>query len=304
MIDDALLGTLLNQEATSGDEDRLVRLIDDHVIAHAPAARRVRIGNTLIVAKGRPRVAVFAHVDSVGFTLGYDGRLIPVGGPQVTDKVGVRSTVGDRVYRGTIRVVDHDDDHYELADSDAPPGTRWVFDTRPAFGLTTLQGAYLDNRFGVYTGMHLVRTLDDVLVVFTAAEESSGRGALDAGRWLYDQTGIRQALIADITWATAYVRPGKGPAVSLRDAFVPRKVYFDRVRAAAERSGIKHQIEIESAGSSDGGMLERSGLGIDWVFVGACENGYHTATESLLREDAENMLRLHAHLVVDLSKEE
>ena len=151
----------------------------------------------------------------------------------------------------------------------------------------------LDDSASAWTGL-----------AFTLAAMSDARGALDAGRWIYDQTAIRRALIADITWATPYVRPGKGPAVSLRDAFVPRKVYFDRVRAAAERSGVKHQIEIESAGSSDGGMLERSGLGIDWVFVGASENGYHTATESLLREDAENMLRLYAHLVVDLSQEE
>lgn len=304
MIDDALLGTLLQEEATSGDEGRLVRLLDDHVGGVTPATRRARIGNTLIVAKGRPRVAVFAHIDSVGFTLGYERRLIPVGGPQVTDNTGVRATVGDRVYRGVVRVRDEDDDHYELADSDAPPGTRWVYDTRPNFGATSLQGAYMDNRFGVYTALHLIRELDDVLVAFTASEEAGGRGALDAGRWLHAETAIRRALIADITWATPYVVPGKGPAVSLRDAFVPRKAYFDRVRAAAERSGVPHQIEIESAGSSDGGMLERSGLGIDWIFVGACENGYHTATESLLREDAENMLRLYAHLVVDLSKEE
>jgi putative aminopeptidase FrvX len=198
--------------------------------------------------------------------------------------------------------VDEDERIYKLVDGEGPLGSRWVYDTPPSFTAKSLQGAFLDNRFGVYTGLHLLRELNDITVAFTAAEEASGRGALDAGRWLYDQTDIRRALIADITWATESVKPGKGPAVSLRDAYLPRKVYFDEVRSAAEKSGVPHQIEIESSGSSDGGMLERSGYGIDWVFVGAPENGYHTATETLLRNDAENMLRLYAHLVVDLSK--
>jgi putative aminopeptidase FrvX len=300
MIDDALLGTLMTEEATSGDEGRLVERLAD-LLAGYGVERTMRVGNTLIAVKGKPTLAVLAHIDSIGFTLGYDNRLIPVGGPNVTDGVAIRATVGDRVFRGRVRVEDEDDHEYRLVEGEGPPATRWVYDTVPALGTKALQGAYLDNRFGVYTGLHLLRLHDDVLVAFTASEEASGRGALDAGRWVYENTTIRRALIADITWATKYVKPGKGPAVSFRDAFLPRKAWFDQVRQAAERSGIKHQIEIESAGSSDGGMLERSGYGIDWLFVGAPENGYHTATESLQREDAENMLRLYDALIASLT---
>lgn len=301
MIDEALLGTLLQAEATSGDELALSRLVEDVALRFAPAARRVRVGNTLLVFKGDPKLAVFAHLDSVGFTLGYDNRMIPIGGPAVASPAAVRSTVGDRVYRGHVACEDEDDRVFRLVDGGGPPGTRWVYDTPPAFGATSLQGAYLDNRFGAYTALRLLELVPDVAVAFTAAEEVSGRGALDAARVIYEQTAIRRALVADLTWATQYVRPGKGPAVSMRDAFVPRKSWFDAVRAAAESAGVPFQIEIEAAGSSDGGMLERSGFGIDWVFVGAPENGYHTATETLVREDAVNMIRLFAHLVTTLS---
>ena len=301
MIDEALLATLMQAEATSGDELALSRLLEDLSLRFAPRARTLRAGNTLVVFKGAPRLAVFAHVDSVGFTLGYDRQLIAVGGPSVEGVVAVRSTVGDQVYRGHAVCEDKEDRLFRLADGEGPPGTRWVYDTPPAFGPAALQGAYLDNRFGVYTALRLLDMLPDVCVAFTAAEEVSGRGALEAGRILYERSDIRRALVADITWATPYVRPGKGPALSLRDAFVPRKAYFDAVRAAAEGSGVPFQIEIESAGSSDGGMLERSGFGIDWVFVGAPENGYHTATETLVADDAVNMIRLFAHLVATLS---
>lgn len=300
MIDDALLGTLMTVEATSGDEERLVDLIVDFLSRQVPAAALHRVGNTLIAKLGHPRVAVFAHTDTVGFTLGYKGNLIPIGGPSVQDGVGVRCTWGDRVLRGCVRVDESEERDFSLI-GEGPLGSRWVYDTTPSFGVGSLQGAYLDNRMGVYVGLHLLQALDDVVVAFTASEETSGRGAFDAARWLYENTTVRQCLIADITWATEHVQPGKGPAVSQRDAFVPRKAFFDRVRALAERSGVPHQIEIEASGSSDGGAIERSGLGMDWLFVGAAETGYHTASESLVRADAENMLRLYTALVLGLS---
>lgn len=299
MIDDALLRSLMTIEATSGDEGRLADELEAQ--AAGSRAKTYRIGNTVLAVKGAPTLAVFAHIDAIGFTLGYENELIAVGGPSVQDGVAIRATVGERVYRGRIRIEDEDDRLYRLADGEGPPGSRWVYDTPPDLTPKVLKGAYLDNRFGVYTALHLLRETENVLVAFTAGEEASGRGALDAGRWIYENTGIRRALICDITWATRHVKPGKGPAVSLRDAFLPRKAWFDQVCDAAERSGIPFQIEIESSGSSDGGMLERSGYGIDWLFVGAPEKGYHTASEALLREDAENMLRLYVHLVSSLS---
>jgi putative aminopeptidase FrvX len=307
MIDEELLARLMTTEATSGDEDRLAGFLADDIAANVPGTLAQRIGNTLIVSKGRPRVAVFAHIDSVGFTLGYDNELIPIGGPDPENGTPIRCTVEGTVYRAKIKVGGSrrkHDSEFSLVNGEGPPGTAWVYDTPPELTGSRLTGAYLDNRFGTYTGLHLLRETEDILVAFTAAEEISGRGAADAGRWIYEHTSIRQALIADITWATAHVVPGQGPAVSLRDAFVSRSTYFNRVRRIAERSGVPFQIEIQSGGSSDGGTLERAGFGIDWVFVGAAENGYHSGNEFLARDDAQNMLRLYTELVGELSEQE
>lgn len=36
----------------------------------------------LILVFGKPTTAVFAHMDSVGFTVRYENQLIPIGGPE------------------------------------------------------------------------------------------------------------------------------------------------------------------------------------------------------------------------------
>jgi putative aminopeptidase FrvX len=82
---------------------------------------------------------------------------------------------------------------------------------------------------------------------------------------------------------------------------VPRQVYLDRVLAAAEASGIPFQREIESDGSSDGGAIERSGVPMDWVFVGAPQEASHTPHEVVDLRDLRDMARLTAWLVRALS---
>ena len=296
MLDIELLLKLLSIEATPGDEDRMAAWLVDFIPGYAPEATLLqRIGNTVLAQCGQPRTAVFAHLDTVGFTQGYDNRLIPAGSPQATPGVRLRSTQPQGVLRGQVAAGTSRRGPL-FVDGTGFAGARWVYDTTPQLGETYLRAAYLDNRMGVLTALQLLREKKNVLVAFTAAEEVSGRGALEAAHWICAHTPIRQALIADVTWATAHVVQGKGPAVSMRDAYLPRKVFFDRVAGLAQKSGLPFQIEIEEEGSSDGGALERSGLEMDWLFVGAPETGYHSAVETLRREDAENMLRLYLHL--------
>ncbi len=300
MIDEALLGQLLTIEAPAGDEAPLADFLEAR-LSTAGRFTFTRIGNTLIVARGKPRVAVFAHIDSVGFTLGHAKRLLRIGYPMPAHKTPIRTRTPEGVLRGKLMVRANDDEHWVLS-GEGPLGSAWVYDTAPNLSGEVLQAAYLDNRFGVYNALDALMNNDDVCVAFTACEEAGSRGAYDAARWLYENTPIRQALISDITWAAGPVSPGKGPALSLRDAFIPRREYFEKIRGLAERSGVPFQIEIIDVGASDGGALEKSGLGFDWLFVGAAENGYHTAYETLQRVDAENMLRLYRYLVSELSR--
>jgi putative aminopeptidase FrvX len=286
-------------EGTSGDESRILAAVAERC-APLPGLRSERIQDNLIVWRGRPQVALFAHMDTVGFTLGYERELIRIGGPHVDGGEGLRSTVGGTTYEG--RLSKRGDDWLLEGPSEAPPGSRWVYDSALELDEVKVRGPYLDNRAGVWSALEVLRDCEDVAVAFTTNEEHSGRGAVTCARWLHFELGIRQALISDITWHTRFIRCGRGPAVSLRDRNLPRQAFLDRALAAAEASGIPFQREIESDGSSDGGAIERSGIPIDWLFVGAPQEDSHTPHEVVDLNDLHAMARLTAYLVRALSE--
>ncbi len=294
------LQALVAIEGVSGDEGRIAAAVAEQA-ASVNGARIERIQDNVIVWRGEPRVALFAHLDTVGFTLGYGHDLVRIGGPHVEGDEALRSTVGGRTHRGHLRK--RDDDWVLEGAPEAPGGSRWVYDTALELDGAKVRGPYLDNRAGVWSALAVLRECEDIAVAFTAQEEHSGRGAVTCARWLHDRLGITRALISDITWHTRYIRRGRGPAVSLRDRNLPRQAYLDRVLAAAEASGIPFQREIETDGSSDGGAIERSGLPIDWVFIGAPEEDSHTPHEVIDLNDLRGMARLTTYLVRALSEE-
>ncbi|HRP60135.1 MAG TPA: aminopeptidase, partial [Vicingus sp.] len=95
------------------------------------------------------------------------------------------------------------------------------------------------------------------------------------GKYLYEGYGVKQALISDITWVTEGVKHGKGVAISMRDSGIPRRSYLNKIIELAKKSKIPFQLEVESAGGSDGNALQRSSYPFDWCFVSAPEDFVH-----------------------------
>jgi putative aminopeptidase FrvX len=169
------------------------------------------------------------------------------------------------------------------------------------FGKKTVSGPYLDNRAGVWNALRQLELCDNVAVAFTPGEEHSGRGAAIAARMVHEELGVRRALISDITWHTRHVKLGRGPAISHRDRSIPRQAFLRQVLEAARHSDVPFQEEVESAGGSDGSVIDRSAYPIDWVFVGAPQRHSHTDREVCLISDLEAMVALYTHLVGELT---
>ena len=292
--------SLLNLLSPTGDESAAAEWLIGEAGALSGVSLR-RIGDNLIAVRGAPVVAIFAHTDTTGFTLGYRRQLIPIGAPAPRDRDALRSSDG---LSGRLRLGTQGRDGAQLRrvrnaageKVEPTPGSRWVYAREPRIKNGTITAPYLDNRVGVWAALETLRRCEHAAVAFSTGEERHGHGARVCAEWLYRQFGIVQAIVADVTWHTADTPCGKGPAVSLRDAFSPRQVFLDRVLKLAAESGIAHQREIQSAGSSDGGHLLRSSLPIDWVFVGAPEKGPHTSGERAAVSDLEAMADLLAYL--------
>ena len=158
----------------------------------------------------------------------------------------------------------------------------------------------MDNRLGVWNALQVAETIENGVIVFSTWEEHGGGSVGYLGKFLYEKYGVRQALISDITWVTEGVKHGKGVAISMRDSGIPRRTYLNRIVELAKQSKIPFQIEVESAGGSDGNGLQKSSYPIDWCFIGAPEDNVHTPDEKVHKKDIEAMVDMYRLLMCGL----
>lgn len=302
-----LLNSLCHIPAPAGNEAALTRFVLNYVQQmsagwqHQPAIiAGERFQDCVLLVFGQPRTAVFAHLDSIGFTVRYGRQLVRIGGPRA--EAGYRLVGHDS--QGEIEcTLTVDDETGELGYAfhrDIDRGTELTFHCDFRQTATTVQSCYLDNRLGVWNALRLCETLEHGIVAFSCWEEHGGGSVAYLAQFIYETYGVRQALISDITWVTEGVQAGRGCAISLRDSLIPRRAYVDRIRAIAAESGIPHQLEVEGSGGSDAKELQHAAAPWDWCFVGAPEDHVHSPDELVDKRDIESMLQLYQVLLQKL----
>jgi putative aminopeptidase FrvX len=253
----------------------------------------------ILLKFGKPRTAIFAHMDTVGFTVRYSNQLVAIGSPDAETDTRL---VG-RDQWGEIEAsleFDHEHHAYYKFGRTIARGTPLTYKIDFRETSTFIESPYLDNRLGVYNALKVAETLKDGIIAFSCWEEHGGGSIGYLAEHIYKKWKVRQALISDITWVTDGVEHGKGVAISLRDRNLPRRSFVERIISIAEKHKITFQLEVEGMGSSDGGELQRSHLPFDWCFVGAPEANAHTPNEKVHKEDIFNMIALYQVLMQEL----
>ncbi|MFZ6011731.1 MAG: M20/M25/M40 family metallo-hydrolase [Bacteroidota bacterium] len=253
----------------------------------------------IILKFGKPRTAVFAHMDSIGFTVRYFNQLLPIGSPDAD--TGAKLVGEDSL--GTIECeLDFDKENHAIYHFGRPieRGTTLTYKVDFKESKSFIESAYLDNRLGVYVMLQLAEKLKDGVIVFSCWEEHGGGTVPYLAKFIYEKWNVKQALIADITWTTDGVQHGKGVVISLRDRNLPRRSYLDKIIAIAKKRKIDFQLEVEGVGSSDGRELQTSPYPFDWCFVGAPQEHPHTPHEKVHKNDIQSMIDLYHHLMKDL----
>jgi putative aminopeptidase FrvX len=253
----------------------------------------------IVLVFGKPRTAVFAHIDSIGFTVRYNNQLVRIGSPQAANGVLLTGFREEQRFEFPM-VIKGENELFLEAPLQIEAGTDLTFKQFWNEDKASVQSCYLDNRLGVWNALRLCETLRDGAVVFSCWEEHGGGSVPFLARFLYETFRIRQALISDITWVTEGVRPGKGVVVSLRDTGIPRREYVNRILELARKSGIPFQREVEGSGGSDGTELQKQPYPIDWCFVGAPEEFVHSPKEKVAKADIDSMLALYRYLLENL----
>jgi len=305
-----LLKELIEIRSAASDEARMKNFLLDYVQKNQSnwkvqpqVFEGRRFQDCIVLVFGKPTTAIYAHMDSIGFSVGYDKELIKIGGPRTIDGMQLVGSDSQGEIETELMVIEDENGHasYQYVfEREIERGTILTF--KPNFRETTeyIQSPYMDNRLGVWNALQVAKSMDNGAIVFGTYEEHGGNAVANCAKFLMEEFDVYQALISDITWVTSGVRHEGGVAISMRDSVLPRRSYLNRIIELAKESEVDFQLEVESAGGSDGGVLQKSYLPIDWCFIGAAEDNVHSPDEKVYKSDIQSMVELYKYLMVHL----
>jgi len=309
-----LLEQLCSIHAPSGSELAMKNFLKEYIQAHQ-SQWKVQpsiidgedFQDCMILIFGKPKTAIFAHMDSVGYSVAYDNKLIKIGGPKAQEGSLLVGQDSQGKIEGKLHYKIEDETEDEkvidtVLDFDRKVDRGTTLTYKPQFILSEnyVQSNYLDDRLGIWNALKVAETLENGAIVFSAWEEVGGGSVGYLAKYLYEKHQVRQALISDITWVTEGVKHGEGVAISMRDSGIPRRAYIDKVIELAKKADVRFQLEVESAGGSDGNALQNSPYPFDWCFIGAPEDNVHMPNEKVHLSDIENMHKLYSYLMCHL----
>lgn len=304
-----LLKTLCHIEAPSGSEQNMTEFVLDYIKSNYESWKvkpELFYGDgfqdCIVLVFGKPTTAIFAHLDSIGYSVKYNNEVVKIGGPSTKEGIVlVGQDSQGRIEEKLQHKTDKDGNKtLFIGGREVERGTTLTF--KPNFRETDdfVQCCYMDNRLGVWNALKVAEKLENGIICFSAWEEHGGGSVGYLAKFIYEKYGVKQALISDITWVTEGVKHAKGVAISIRDSGIPRRSYINRIIDLAKASNIPFQLEVESAGGSDGNALQRSPYPFDWCFIGAPEDFVHTPDEKVHKSDIESMTQMYDYLMINL----
>jgi len=304
-MDLSILKTMCAIHSPSGNEVAMKEFLLDYIKKeskkwkHKPKIIHGKgFQDNIMLVFGKPRTAIFAHTDSIGFTVRYGKQLVKIGGPRIEKGYELVGSDSKGKCEATLNVVKDTMEYKAKRNFDT--GTELVFKANWREDKDYVQCCYMDNRLGCYNALKVAETLKDGVIVFSTWEEHGGGSVSYLQKYLVDNYKISQALISDISWISDGVFPAKGPVISMRDSLIPRRSYINKIIDIAKKHKVAYQLEVEGSGGSDAKELQMAENVWDWCFVGAAEQFVHTPNEKVHKKDIEGMIELYKALMKDL----
>lgn len=306
-----LLKEMCGVHAPSGNEVGMKNFLLNYITTHAKSWKhkpKLICGegfqDNIILIFGKPRTALFAHMDSIGFTVRYGKQLVKIGGPVTKTGFKLMGSDSKGIQEAELRVQEDKKSGMKTlaysAKRDFERGTELVFKADWREDENHIQCCYMDNRLGVYSALKVAETLKHGVIVFSSWEEHGGGSVSYLQKFLATKYKMSQALISDISWISDGVHYAKGPVISLRDSLIPRRSYLNKIREIADTNKCAYQLEVEGSGGSDAKELQMADYPWDWCFIGAAEENVHTPDEKVHKKDIAGMIRLYEVLMKEL----
>ncbi len=287
------------------------------------------LGNLIVEVKGKKRaknkVMVSAHMDEVGFIATYItddglikfsavGGILPavMSGRKVTFENGTVGVIGSKPVH-----LSSDDEKNSLLSEDklyidigakdknealkyVMPGVTAVFCGEFTDLGEKIMSKALDDRAGCAIMLKMIEEglESDAVFVFSVQEEVGARGALPATNRVCPDFSVvlESTTAADLTGVAEEKRvcvQGEGAVLSFMDnSTLYDKEVFLKALSLAEEKGIKAQVKTAVAGGNDSGSIHKSGGGVRAAAISAPCRYIHSASNLLMKSDAEACFKL------------
>lgn len=318
-----LLKTLCELNGTSGDEKN----VRDFIISQLPDDCDYSVdplGNLIVNKQGenkaKNKVALFAHLDEVGFIVTYiadDGfvYVANVGGIDDSALFGKKITVngcvgvvgGKAIHQCSADeakkipaisdvTVDFGFENKEIAEKHLSLGDFGYFKSDfIEFGNNMIKSKALDDRLGCAIMLELLQKKSEIdyTCVFTVQEEVGTRGAMTSAYTVKPD----YAIVVETTTASdipdtpdnkKVCKVGKGAVVSFMDrGTIYNKDLYKKARNIADKKGIANQTKTVVAGGNDASAIHKSAGGIKTVAVSLPCRYIHSASSVGCKKDME-----------------
>ena len=332
-----LLKTLCELNGTSGDEKN----VRDFIISQLPDDCEYTvdpIGNLIVNKKGEiepeNKVALFAHMDEVGFIVTYihengSVNVANVGGIDNSALFGKKITVNGHI--GVVGgkaihqcsgdeakkipdisdvYVDFGFENKEKAENCLSLGDFGYFKSNYIeFGTGMVKSKALDDRLGCAIMIEILQKKPKInyTCVFTVQEEVGTRGAIVSAYTVRPDFAIviettTASDIPDTPENKKVCRVGNGAVVSFMDrGTVYNKELYKRVRAIADKNNIPNQTKTVVAGGNDAAAIHKSAGGVKTVAVSLPCRYIHSASSVGSKKDMESVKALCKVLVEEFA---
>jgi putative aminopeptidase FrvX len=133
---------------------------------------------------GEPRTAIFAHIDSIGFTVRYNKQLVKIGGPRTVKGMALTGKDSKGVIDCKLEVDSNNTIFYKY-NREIERGTSLIFKPNWRETKEYVQCCYMDNRLGVWKALQVAETLKDGIIVFSCWEEHNGGSVSYLHKFIY-----------------------------------------------------------------------------------------------------------------------
>lgn len=323
-----MLKSLCQINGTSGDEKN----VRDFIISQLPDDCEYSVdplGNLIVNKKGEKEpentVALFAHMDEVGFIVTYITDcgyvyLSPVGGIENSALFGKKITVNNCTGVAGAKAIHQcsGDETKNIPDIESVSAD-FGFNSREEaeekislgdfgyfksdfiqFGNSMIKSKALDDRFGCLVMLELLKEKSEInyTCVFTVQEEVGTRGAAVSAYTVKPDYAIviettTASDIPDTPERKKVCKVGGGAVVSFMDrGTVYNKDLYNRVRRLADDNNISNQTKTLIAGGNDATAIHKSAGGIKTVAISLPCRYIHSASSVGNIKDMESVADL------------